>query len=74
MLPPKTRPEWKELLRPDDTTQFSCFPLQMKATRLKRELGEDKLTMDEAVNQLHELCEKYSRAVKEDMTKIFGNN
>jgi hypothetical protein len=74
MLPPKNRKEWKLLLDPKSTIQFNCFPLQMKISKLKREISEGKSTEEAAIDEIRELCVKYTRAVEKDLSNIFGLN
>ena len=73
MIPSKNRKEWHDILNPDSSVQLNCFALQMKVSKLKRELADEKITIENAIDDLRALCEKYARAVEKDMINIFGN-
>jgi hypothetical protein len=65
------RTEWRTMLEHSGSYKFQCYPLQMKITKLKKDLKKELITKDEAVIELHKLCEKYARAVKNDVEHFF---
>ncbi len=70
-IPPKERKEWGEMIRGEINFYFKNFVLQMKVNRAEESLKAGERTEEELINDLHQLCEKYSIAVQSDMKKIF---
>lgn len=67
----KERKEWRVLFEEGEKIKLSCYPLQMLLTKLKRALSRDEITMDQALDDVIALCNKYQRAVKNDLALIF---
>jgi len=72
-IPSKDRPEWKNLLSPDSHIVLNNFVLQMKITQAKKDIKKGKKTVDNAVDEIYSLCQKYALAVKQDMEMVFNN-
>jgi len=70
-VPPKHRREWAELLTDDVERTFSNFVLQMKVHQACKEVKSGTVSLREAIESLHGICQKYSVAVHDDMKKIF---
>ncbi len=69
----KDRKEWLTLLEPSNKFDFSFYPLQMKLTKLKSNVSAGKMTKEDAVEEIIEMCGKYKRAVKGDLERMFNN-
>jgi hypothetical protein len=74
MIPNKSSPEWKMLITGAITHNFSSFSLQMTVSRLRISCEMNRLTMDEAVDELYIMCNKYKLAVQKDIDIIFNNH
>jgi hypothetical protein len=72
-IPSKDRPEWKNLLNPNSNIELNNFVLQMKITQAKKDIKKGKKTIDSAIDEIYNLCQKYALAVKQDMETIFNN-
>lgn len=70
-IPPKDRPEWTSMVKGEIEHQFSNFVLQMKISGYKGRIASGSLAVDEAIDELYELCEKYAVAVQSDFQTIF---
>lgn len=73
-VPDKNRPEWKELVSGKSSHTFANFVLQMKLNQVIENTSKGELDMDQAVEELFELCIRYEKAVKTDLEKIFNTN
>ncbi len=71
LIPPKSREEWQKMINGEIQHKYRNFALQMKLTQIRREVSENKMTMDEAVDSIYQLCAKYAAAVKGDFKQIF---
>lgn len=71
MIPHKSRKEWEVLVKGKITYKFSSFALQMTVARVQVAYRTKFLSLDEGVSQIHDLCEKYSNAVDNDLKNIF---
>ncbi len=60
-IPPKTRPEWCGMINGKINYQFT-----------KKDVVSQKITMNTAVDNLYQLCTKYSLAVISDLKAVFG--
>jgi len=72
-IPSKDRPEWKNLLNPNSNIELNNFVLQMKITQAKKDIKKGKKTIDSAIDEIYNLCQKYALAVKQDMEMVFNN-
>lgn len=70
-IPPKERPEWRQIVSPGSEFRFDNFTLQMKSADYAKKLTKGEITTQQAINELHELCSKYTLAVQTDMKRIF---
>jgi len=69
-IPPKEREEWGLLVTGSLEHNFQNFVLQMKSADYKRK----QITIDQAIDDMYQLCEKYAIAVQEDFKVIFDNS
>lgn len=71
MIPPKEKQEWKDLIKGKIKPDITSFSLQMKLNTLTKTYSKNLISLDSAVNELFELCEKYEKIYKADLDKIF---
>jgi len=71
IIPPIEREEWKTLVKGQIPHQFQNFVLQMKVHKLSSDVKLNKVSIDQAVNEIYSLCDKYSLAVSNDLKTIF---
>ncbi len=72
MIPDKNRPEWADLVTGKKQYDLKNYVLQMRISQAIKDIHCGKYTTNNIVDQLHELCCKYERAVAEDIKTIFG--
>lgn len=70
-IPPKTRIEWAKLISGEIDYKFKNYVLQIRIYQMRKDISMGKLTLNAAVDQLYELCKKYSLAVQVDCKAIF---
>ncbi len=74
-IPSKDRKEWRLLLTGDLNVSLKNFFFQMKVTQAKNQVMSGKIDIDEAVDEIYQLCHKFRKAkfMDEDLNKIFGD-
>lgn len=74
-IPPKERKEWRDLLTGQINVPLKNFFFQMKITQAKKQVKKAKVTVDDAVDEIYELCVKFSKAkyMDVDIQNIFGS-
>lgn len=72
MIPNKSRKEWKELVTGRSPHNFANYVFQLKVNQAVQDIQNGTISVEEAVSELYELCEKYEKAVKPDLEKIFN--
>lgn len=70
-IPPRHRPEWRDIVTLRTNHTFKNFVLQMKSSEYSRKIAADSISVQKAADEMYELCLKYSYAVAEDMKAIF---
>jgi len=70
-IPPKQREEWKQIVTGGIQHKYSNFVLQMKVHQACKDVSSNKLTVEHAINELYDICLKYSLAVQTDCKQIF---
>ncbi|AFM03585.1 hypothetical protein Fleli_1147 [Bernardetia litoralis DSM 6794] len=70
-IPSKERVEWEMLVTSQIEHKFSNFVLQLKSSEYRRKIAAKTLSIEEAIDELYELCSKYAIAVQEDFKQIF---
>jgi len=75
-IPSKDRKEWRLLLTGDLNVSLKNFFFQMKVTQAKNQVMSGKIDIDEAVDEIYQLCHKFRKAkfMDEDLNKIFGDD
>ena len=71
MIPEIKRQEWRDLIKGKNTQLISSFSLQMKVNSLKLFCDSGKMSIEDAVKELHKTCTKYERIYQNDLQKIF---
>ncbi len=72
MIPDKSNEAWKKIIQGKIDHKFSSFSLQMKVNFLQRGYKNGLLKMDEAIDDLYQLCEKFEKIYADDINKIFN--
>jgi hypothetical protein len=70
-VPPKNRNEWRELVEGKIAHNFKNYVLQMKVHQMAKAVKSGDKTVEEAVEEVHALCEKYVLACYYDFEAIF---
>lgn len=70
-IPPRTRKEWEDLVLGKIEHRFQNFVLQIKSAEYQRKIKGNKISKEQAADELFTLCEKYALAVQPDLKTIF---
>lgn len=70
-IPPKNRPEWRDIVTGKTDHYFSNYVLRMKSHKFATKIRDGEMTIEEAVDDVYELARKYSRSVERDFVEIF---
>ena len=75
-IPDIHKKEWRELVTGQLNVSLKNFFFQMKVTQTKELVNTGKLSVDEAVQDIYNLCVKFSKAknMAEDLKAIFGDS
>jgi len=75
-IPDKERLEWKKLILGELKVPLKNFFFQMKVTQLRSLLKKNEITLEDAVNDIYNLCLKFSNAknMSSDIEAIFGSD
>lgn len=73
-VPQKERKEWRDLLTGELNVPLKNFFLQMKVTQAKNQVATGKISLEEAVEDIHNLCVKFFKAknMDTDLATIFS--
>lgn len=71
MIPKKERPEWADLIKGKINPELSSFSLKMKISALRQNYKHGDMSVDDAIDDLYELCSKYEKIYADDFTIIF---
>ena len=74
MIPEITKSEWVDIITEKINPELSSFSLKMKINSVRTYYKSGRMTLNEAVQDLYELCCKYERIYADDMKKIFNTN
>lgn len=72
-IPDPEREEWRQLVKGQIEHEFQNYVLQMKIHQANKQIAGGKKTVEEAVQEIYDLCAKYSKAVQPDFQAIFKN-
>ena len=70
-VPPKNDPQWRALIKGELNIEFKNFILQLRVTQAQKDVQKDNMEIDQAIEEIHELCEKYLIVVQDDLKSIF---
>ncbi len=70
-IPEKTRPEWAKIITGEIEHKYENYVFQTKIHQLRKDVKAEKVSIDDAVSDLYELCLKYAASVKSDLLQIF---
>lgn len=70
-IPPKNRKEWEMMVTGEIDHQYKNYVLQMKIANARKNILENKETIESAIDSIYLLCKKYSYAVHSDFVQIF---
>ena len=70
-IPEKNRAEWKKIITGEIEHKYKNYVLQTKIHQLRKDISYKKISIDDAINDLYELCSKYALAVRNDFKQIF---
>lgn len=73
MIPDKTRQEWRDLIKGQLNYKCSSYSLQMKINSLQRSHKMGLIKMDDAVDDLYQLCTKFEKIYTDDLNQIFNS-
>jgi hypothetical protein len=70
-IPPKHREEWRKLVA--GQLEYKCrnFVLQMMTEEYKNKISTGRITVEQAIDEMYQTCEKYALAVQNDFKQIF---
>jgi len=73
-IPNKNKKEWRDLVTGQLNVPLQNFFFQMKLTQTKNLLANDKISVEKAVEDMYNLCVKFSKAknMDKDIEAIFG--
>lgn len=70
-IPPKGRKEWEQLVTAKIPHKFKNYVLQMKTAEYSRKIATGEINVNQAIDEIYSLCDKYALAVQSDFKKIF---
>lgn len=70
-VPSKDRVEWKLLVTSKLKHRFQNYVLQLKIAEFRVRLKNGKIDVQQAIEELHQLCTKYAIAMQYDFELIF---
>ena len=70
-IPPKNRMEWKQIVMGTIKHDYRNYVLQMKIHQACNDVASSTISVDEAINQLYDICSKYALAVQYDFKIVF---
>lgn len=71
IIPPKNRPEWRKIIIGEIEYKYKNYVLQTKIHQMRKDIKAEILTIEQAVDDLYDLCSKYALAVQTDFKEIF---
>ena len=70
-IPPKNRIEWRQIVTGGIEHRYTNYVLQMKVHQARKDVASGKVMVNEAIDELFEICSKYALAVQTDCKVIF---
>ncbi len=73
-IPEKNNPKWRKILTGEIEHKYENYVFQTKIHQLRKDVKTEKVSIDDAVNDLYELCVKYATSIQTDLSQIFDKN
>lgn len=70
-IPDKTRPEWGKMISGQENYKYTNYVLQTHISQMQNLIDQQKITQNEAIDRVYDLCKKYALAVQTDFKQIF---
>jgi len=70
-IPDIDRKEWRELIMGNINYEFKNYVLQVQLHQLRKDIRTGRLKVEEAIQDLYDLCSKFPIAVQTDFKHIF---
>lgn len=71
LIPPRDRPEWRQLVTGEIQHEFRNYVLQLRIYQIRKDIESGRSTIERSIDGLYELCMKYQLAVAADCREIF---
>ncbi|MBR6176520.1 MAG: hypothetical protein IKQ70_01390 [Bacteroidales bacterium] len=71
LVPPRDRPEWRQLITGEIQHEFRNYVLQLRIYQIRKDIESGRSTLEPSLDSLYELCMKYQLAVAADCKEIF---
>ena len=71
MIPYKKRPEWADLIKKKINPDIRNLSLRLKIDSLHQNYKHREMTLEAAIDDLHEQCVKYEKSYADDLARIF---
>jgi hypothetical protein len=72
MLPSIDNPIWRKLITKEIDYKFSNYIIQLHIFHLRNRYAMKQIDLQEAINELYQLCNKYTLLVKKDFQKLLN--
>lgn len=73
MIPEIDHPIWEKIITGEIKHDFTNYVLQLQVYKTQYDFKIKKISLNQAISNIHEVCKKYSRAVKKDIDTILKN-
>ncbi|MBN2663094.1 MAG: hypothetical protein JXR68_05545 [Bacteroidales bacterium] len=72
MIPEIEHPIWEKIITGEIKHDFSNYVLQLQVYKTQDDFKINKISLNQAIVNIHEVCTKYSRAVQKDIDKMLN--
>lgn len=73
MIPEIDHPIWEKIITGEIKHDFTNYVLQLQVYKTQYDLKLKKISLNQAISNIHGICKKYSRAVQKDINSILKN-
>ncbi len=70
-LPDKSRTEWRLLVTGELDVKIKNYVLQMQIDQIRRSIKYSRMTVEQGVDKLYNICNKYHAILQNDIKLIF---
>jgi len=70
-IPQKNRIEWRQMILGEIKHQFQNYVLQLQVHEAQKKIANNEISIEKAIDDLYDLCQKYALAVQRDFKQIF---